>query len=263
MVTGRARRAQSCPATRLCSYPGARSADVSLGSVEGEGTIYLGDRALVVGYNDRDMAFSGLIEGYGTLAARLQKVGKGALTLTDANTYTGGTQISGGTLVANNSSGSATGTGPLQINNGTLAGSGTIAGAVTAGSGNGSGSFLAPANGGKPATLTIQSALTFNSDATSTCALQASKKKSANDEVVANGVTINSGAQFNLVAKVQGKLKAGTSFAVISNTASTPISGTFANLADGAVLTVGNTKLQASYEGGDGNDLTLTVVPNE
>jgi hypothetical protein len=60
---------------------------------------------------------------------------------------------------------------------------------------------------------------------------------------------------------VQGKLKAGASFTVISNTASTPISGTFANLADGATLTVGNTKLQASYEGGDGNDLTFTVVP--
>jgi hypothetical protein len=71
---------------------------------------------------------------------------------------------------------------------------------------------------------------------------------------LANGVTIASGAQFNLVAKVQGKLKAGTSFTVI-----TPISGTFANLADGAILTVGNTKLQASYEGGDGNDLTITV----
>jgi hypothetical protein len=78
---------------------------------------------------------------------------------------------------------------------------------------------------------------------------------------LANGVTIASGAQFNLVAKCRGKLKAGASFTVISNTASTPISGTFANLADGAILTVGNTKLQASYEGGDGNDLTLTVVP--
>jgi hypothetical protein len=63
------------------------------------------------------------------------------------------------------------------------------------------------------------------------------------------------------VANLQGKLKAGASFTVLSNTASTPISGTFANLADGAILTVGNVSLQASYEGGDGNDLTLTVVP--
>jgi len=38
------------------------------------------------------------------------------------------------------------------------------------------------------------------------------------------------------------------------------ISGTFANLADGAIITVGSDNFQASYSGGDGNDLTLTVV---
>ncbi len=48
---------------------------------------------------------------------------------------------------------------------------------------------------------------------------------------------------------------------MISNTAATPISGTFANLADGSTLTAGHNKFQVSYSGGDGNDLTLTVVP--
>ena len=38
-------------------------------------------------------------------------------------------------------------------------------------------------------------------------------------------------------------------------------SGTFSNLADGSTLTVGNNSFQANYEGGEGNDLTLTVVP--
>ncbi len=73
-------------------------------------------------------------------------------------------------------------------------------------------------------------------------------------------MTIESGAQFNFVGTVQGKLRQGTSFSVISNTASTPISGTFANLPDGAILSVSGNNLQASYTGGDGNDLTLTVV---
>lgn len=71
---------------------------------------------------------------------------------------------------------------------------------------------------------------------------------------------IEEGAQFELAASGSGVLATGTIFTVISNTASTPISGTFANLPDGAVLTVGNNKLQVSYEGGDGNDLSLTVV---
>jgi len=48
---------------------------------------------------------------------------------------------------------------------------------------------------------------------------------------------------------------------VISNTAASPIVGTFHNLADGAVVLVNGNNLQASYSGGDGNDLTLTVVP--
>ena len=37
--------------------------------------------------------------------------------------------------------------------------------------------------------------------------------------------------------------------------------GTFANLADGSTVTVGVNKFKVSYEGGDGNDLTLRVVP--
>ena len=59
----------------------------------------------------------------------------------------------------------------------------------------------------------------------------------------------------------QGTLQAGLVFTVINNTSATPISGTFSNLPDGAILTVNGNNFQASYEGGDGNDLTLTVVP--
>ena len=53
----------------------------------------------------------------------------------------------------------------------------------------------------------------------------------------------------------------GTTLVLISNTAATPISGTFSNLADGAIVNVNGNNLQASYTGGDGNDLTLTVEP--
>jgi hypothetical protein len=56
-------------------------------------------------------------------------------------------------------------------------------------------------------------------------------------------------------------LPAGTIYKVIDNTAATPITGTFANLPDGAILTVGSNTFNVSYEGGDGNDLTLTVTP--
>lgn len=45
------------------------------------------------------------------------------------------------------------------------------------------------------------------------------------------------------------------------NNVTVAIAGTFANLPDGAILTVGANTFTASYEGGDGNDLTLMVVP--
>ena len=59
----------------------------------------------------------------------------------------------------------------------------------------------------------------------------------------------------------RGGASIGTVFKAIDNTAAAPIAGTFVNLADGSIFTVGNNTFQASYEGGDGNDLTLTVVP--
>jgi hypothetical protein len=64
-----------------------------------------------------------------------------------------------------------------------------------------------------------------------------------------------------LSASVQGILTQGTVFTVIKNTSGTPISGRFGNLPQGAIVTVKGNNLQASYGVGDGNDLTLTVVP--
>ena len=81
------------------------------------------------------------------------------------------------------------------------------------------------------------------------------------DEVIGNGSVISAGAQFTLADLGGVTLPIGTTFIVISNTATTPIAGAFSDLADGATITLGTNHLQASYSGGDGNDLTLTVVP--
>ncbi|HEX4665716.1 MAG TPA: hypothetical protein VH207_03875, partial [Chthoniobacterales bacterium] len=67
--------------------------------------------------------------------------------------------------------------------------------------------------------------------------------------------------KFSLRASGTTQLPLGQVFTVIGNTAASAISGTFNNLADGAIVTVNGNNLQASYSGGDGNDLTLTVVP--
>ena len=160
-----------------------------------------------------------------------------------------------------NKTGSGIGTGAVNVTSGTLGGEGVIAGATTIGTGSGGGAFLAPAVGtNKQATLTIQSALTFNPDATYSYTFKAKQNKARTDLVMANGVTIN-GATLNLSGQTQGSLKRGLRLTLISNTSANPISGTFSNLPDGGIVTLNGNNFQASYEGGDGNDLTLTVVP--
>ena len=167
-----------------------------------------------------------------------------------------------GTLLVANSDGSGTGSGPVVATTGRLGGSGIIAGETTIGTGSGTGAFLAPAAGTNvQATLTIQSALTFNSDATYTYTFRANRNRAETDQVIANGVTINSGAMIALDGHTRGTLTQGTVLTLISNTSVDPISGTFSNLPEGSIVTINGNNFQASYEGGDGNDLTLTVVP--
>jgi hypothetical protein len=148
----------------------------------------------------------------------------------------------------------------VQVDAGILGGGGIIASAVTVGTGSGIGAFLSPGKSSvRPGTLTIQSTLTFNSDATYKFTLNSRRVAAA--KVVANGVSIGSGSLFSPADLANSALPLGRVFTVVDNTAVTPIAGTFSNLADGSTLTVGSNTFQVSYEGGDGNDLTLTVVP--
>jgi autotransporter-associated beta strand protein len=241
------------------------ASSTTIGSLEGSGIAYLGQYNLAVGSNDLTTTFSGLIRdggGYGGHGGSLTKIGAGSLTLSGMNAYTGGTAVESGALVVTNTTGSATGPGAVGVNGGTLGGSGIIAGATTIGTGSGTGAFLAPAAGSNvQAALTIQSALTFNADATYACTFKAKQHRASTDQVIANGITINSGAALALRGRTRGALRQGLALTLISNTSANPISGTFGNLPDGGIVTVNGNNLQASYQGGDGNDLTLTVVP--
>ena len=232
---------------------------MTMGSLAGSGTVNMGTKTLFLGGNNLSTRFSGRMQGSGN--ANLVKEGSGTFELTGPNTYLGGTTVTAGALIANNTTDSATGPGTVQVNAGTLGGRGIIAGAVTVGTGSGGGAFLAPTFGRNgPSTLTLQSSLTLQGDATYTYSFKARQNRSRSDQVIANRVTINN-ATIAINGTTIGQIEIGTVLTVISNTSADPISGTFSNLADGAIVNVSGNNFQASYSGGDGNDLTLTVVP--
>jgi autotransporter-associated beta strand protein len=234
---------------------------VTIGSLEGSGTVLLGANNLNVGSNNRSTTFSGLLTpGAGYSGGSLTKAGSGTLTLSKGNTYTGGTTIIQGAVVVKNTTGSATGSGVVQVNSGTLEGVGRIGGAVTVGTGSSSGAILLAGNSTtSPGTLTLNDSLTFQSLSTYKCALNRTTPKAS--KVSAFGVTINSNVPFTFIDHGTATLTAGTVFTVITNTSANPIFGRFSNLADGFTFTSNGTHFRANYKGGTGNDLTLTVVP--
>jgi autotransporter-associated beta strand protein len=114
-----------------------------------------GDSAIFVNANLAPVAPAPVTYAHFTLAntvsgnGGLIKTGPGILDLTQANSYGGATTVNAGTLLANNTSGSATSGGPVTVNVGaTLGGSGFISGDVTF-----VGGALAPGN--SPGLLTL------------------------------------------------------------------------------------------------------------
>jgi fibronectin-binding autotransporter adhesin len=89
----------------------ATTSGASTGALSGSGQVVLGGETLTV--TQGSGSFSGNIDGTGGLA-----ITGGTQTLSGANTFTGGTQISGGRLIVGNSN--ALGSGPVAVSGGAL-----------------------------------------------------------------------------------------------------------------------------------------------
>jgi autotransporter-associated beta strand protein len=98
---------------QIASLTGAASSSVSLAA----------ETSLTIGDSTGNTTFAGVISGSGGLI----KDGASTQTLSGANTYTGGTTISAGTLDVNGAAGSLTATSAVNISGGTLLLSGSAA----------------------------------------------------------------------------------------------------------------------------------------
>jgi rhamnogalacturonan endolyase len=157
-----------------------------------------------IGALNQNSTFNGRISDGGDGTTALAKVGAGVLTLTGTNTYSGGTAISGGTLMINNTGGSGTGSGAVTVaTGGALGGTGVISGPVTVQSGG----ALAPGN--PLGTLTISNNLTLAAGSATLLQLQHSPR--ANNAVNVSGALLEGGTLIvtNLGA---GAWSAGDSF---------------------------------------------------
>ena len=155
---------------------GTLTTDLASGESFGNGVVDNGH--VVATGTTNNYTIAGVISGTGNLT----KMGVNTVTMTAANTYKGGTAVSNGTLLVNNTTGSGTGSGAVAINNGgTLGGSGTISGATTLNSGG----TLAPGAGstGTPGTTLHGSSLIWNGGGTLTLQLG----PTANDALVLTG----------------------------------------------------------------------------
>lgn len=229
----------------------------------GFGIVNLGNSQLSVGGNDLRQLFQGLIQdGPNASGGSLRKTGSRNFVLTSGNTYTGGTTIDEGALVVINTEGSATGTGPVRVDAGQLGGNGFIAGPVTVGASDSVGAFLWLGAGEdrRSRTLTIGGPLSLTTN--STYHWNIFFQYLSGDTVVANGVSIEDNAFFlwSEHGFKRRRFPVGYVLNVITNTSATPITGTFANMPDGTIFLKRVNKFQVNYHGGDGNDLTLTVV---
>ena len=199
------------------------------------------------------VTFTGNIDGIGGLTKNsFLGTGSGTLVLTGNDTYTGATTVNIGKLIVNGSSTSAT-----TVTAGTLGGNGSIAASVQIGDGVGhADAALMPGQGiGRLAT----GDLTFMSDGV--YAFELDSGAAIADQVAVSGsVTIVNGAMFVLGDLGTALLAAGTTFVAIDNDGTDAINGRFANLSEGEVLLDGLNEFMASYFGGTGNDLVLTVL---
>jgi autotransporter-associated beta strand protein len=148
------------------------------GSWVGPGNSSSGGTTYSVGWNDADATFAGTIKNDGTTT--FVKSGAGTWTLTGANSWSGGTTINGGWVLANNTSGSALGSGAVTVNSGgALGGTGFVGAPVTLNAG----STLSPGSNGVGA-LTINGSLALNANAGLRFELGPT---GASDKVIVNG----------------------------------------------------------------------------
>ncbi|QDT42993.1 Extracellular serine protease precursor [Gimesia alba] len=220
--------------------------EASLTSLTGTGKVLLGAATGMLDVNQAtatSSTFAGSISGDGSLT----KSGAGEFTLSGNSSFTGSTTVQGGLLEVE---GTLKTSDVIVSNGATLGGSGNIDAPVTINAGG----VLSP--GSSPGILSTGN-LTFAAGSTLNVEIDGTIAGTEYDQIQVAGTVDLTGATLNLISTFTAA--AGDEFLLIDNDDVDAIAGTFAGLAEGTLLTFNGNQVYITYQGGDGNDVALTV----
>jgi autotransporter-associated beta strand protein len=265
-------------------HPGARfgiqANAQGIGSLEGVGYVQFGDYVhapgnltLTVGGDNTDFTFYGTLMEAQARLGHVVKTGNGRWTLYGDHGIHGNVTVAQGTLdlagafdyaAAMTVAPGATLTGkggmgaaslsPLSVNvnGGTLSGDLQIVGTVVVSNGATLGGRVSVTGAGSSLTFGSSAAVSVNIDRTGVVG------PTASGTINVSGVTLN-------LALSQPPANVGQEFVIFNNVGGGAITGTFAGYPNGSIvsLTAGGKTyyFKLSYTGGDGNDVTLTSLP--
>jgi len=217
------------------------SADQTIGSLAGAGHVDIRAQRLIAGGDNTSTTFSGAMTGTGWFT----KTGTGVMTFEGTQDYSGGTTVAGGTLAVNSTlQNSAT-----TVNSGgTLKGTGSLRGVtVQAGGVHAPGNSIGTQTVNGPYLLQAGSILEIETNAAG-----------QSDLVIVNGTVDLTGATLRVLADA-GNYSLATDYLIIDNDSNDAVTGTFGPVTSNlAFLTP-----TVVYDGGDGNDVVLTLTRND
>ena len=218
--------------------------DQEIGSLAGGGDVDLGLATLTVGGDDTSTTFSGVMSGNGGF----DKKGTGTQTFTGANTYTGATNVDDGTLVVGVGGAGSIVSDVTVGGAGTLMGTGALGGVTVQ-----SGGVHAPGN--SIGTQTVNGPYLLQAGAILEIETNAAGQS---DLVVVNGTVDITGATLRVLAD-GGNYAIATDYLIIDNDGGDAVIGTFAPITSNLAFL----NPAVVYNGGDGNDVVLTLTRND
>ncbi len=198
----------------------------------------------------------GVISGSGNII----KNGLSFGVIASASNFSGAINIKNGLLIIDaNIPGSAVtvnGAPVTETGGSAVLGTGTIGATNVVSGGIGAGSITAPTG-----VLTVQGNLSVGSNGTVVIKIESGPGGIEADNIKVNGTVTLSNATLFPLSESDENLSVGQSFEIITNDGTDPISGTFVNLPEGAILNGSfGLSFRITYRGGDGNDVVLTLI---